>query len=152
MIVHYGKYPIVHISQGRPPVFTMADVKFVRGSEGYQELSDAVPVVEGIAIMEGCMPLACASRLCVRDTRVPFPFRQLGIDAVPLIDAQTAGVEHFPAPFHQMHATGGSILHAGILGQVNSFTVVQRPSLTEAMGCCERSNIYDVFDAQTGGL
>ena len=50
-----------------------------------------------------------------------------GVDAVPLIDASTAGV----------------------LAAVNSFTVVQRPMVTEMLGC-ERSNIYDIFDAATG--
>ena len=52
----------------------------------------------------------------------------LGMDAVPLIDASTAS----------------------ILGQVNAFTIVQRTQLTEMMGCCERSNIYDIFDASNG--
>ena len=48
------------------------------------------------------------------------------IDAVPLIDVHTAT----------------------ILGHSTGFTIVQRPSLTEAMfAACERSNIYDIYDA-----
>lgn len=59
----------------------------------------------------------------------PIGQRAVNIDAVPLIDAATAQ----------------------ILGQVNSFTIVQRPSFTEALcPSFERSNIYDVFDAASG--
>ena len=51
------------------------------------------------------------------------------VDAVPLIDATTASM----------------------LGGTNAFSIVQRPSLTEAFcPACERSNIYDVFDGTTG--
>ena len=59
---------------------------------------------------------------------VPLAEPMLGMDAVPRIDAQTAG----------------------ILSHVNSFTIVQRMQLTEMMGLCERSNIYDIYDASNG--
>ena len=48
------------------------------------------------------------------------------VDPVPLIDMQTAQV----------------------IGMANSFTIRQRPSVSEAFfAVCERSNIYDIFDA-----
>lgn len=51
------------------------------------------------------------------------------IDPVPLIDGGTAS----------------------LLGATNAFTIVQRPSLTEALcAACERSNIYDIYDFTTG--
>jgi len=69
--------------------------------------SDAVPVAQGVLIGQ----------------YTP------GVDAVPLIDANTANV----------------------LSSVNMLSVVQRPSLTEALfAACERSNIYDVYNGQTG--
>ena len=55
--------------------------------------------------------------------------REIEVDAVPLLDMQTATT----------------------LGRSGAFTIVQRPSLTEAFcPAFERSNIYDVYDGQTG--
>jgi len=57
------------------------------------------------------------------------PLSSSALDAVPLIDQTTAA----------------------LLSQVNAFSVVQRPSLSEALfAACERSNIYDVYDGQSG--
>ena len=70
--------------------------------------SSGVPIVQGVAVGE----------------------RQVAVDAMKLLDAQTAA----------------------ILGGVGAFTIVQRPSLTEACcaNVCERSNVYDVYDGLTG--
>jgi len=53
-----------------------------------------------------------------------------GIDPVPMLDAQTAGV----------------------LAAVNKFRVIQRVSLAEliSQGMCEVQNVYDIFDDATG--
>merc|ERR1740139_1539788 len=53
-----------------------------------------------------------------------------GIDAVPLLDGQSAG----------------------ILQAVNSFTIKQRVRWGEALtqGCIEQSNVYDIYDATNG--
>ena len=57
------------------------------------------------------------------------PLSSSAVDAVPLIDQTTAA----------------------LLSQVTAFSVVQRPSLSEALfAACERSNIYDVYDGQSG--
>jgi hypothetical protein len=70
-------------------------------------MSSAVPIVQGMIVGE----------------------RESEIDAVPLIDQQTASV----------------------LSRVSAFTIVQRPSITETL-CAplERSNIYDVYDGTSG--
>ena len=63
---------------------------------------------------------------------IPIVAGNLGIDAVPLIDAQTAG----------------------ILQAVDAFTVKQRVSLMEGItqGCIEVSNVYDVYDTKQGNV
>ena len=68
--------------------------------------SEAVPIVQGTLVGESSM----------------------NMDAVPLIDANTAAV----------------------LARAGAFTIYQRPSFTEALLGCERSNIYDIYDGATG--
>lgn len=60
----------------------------------------------------------------------PIAMPKIGQDAVPLIDQTTAG----------------------ILANVNNFSIKQRTSLLEGItgGCIEISNSYDVFDAANG--
>ena len=54
----------------------------------------------------------------------------IGVDAVPLIDAETAG----------------------ILATVTNYKITQRVRWAEAItqGCIEQSNVYDIFDADNG--
>ena len=61
---------------------------------------------------------------------IPIGAPELGIDAVPLLDAEAAGV----------------------LAAVNDFTIKQRVQWMEAItqGCVEQANVYDVFDAANG--
>ena len=59
---------------------------------------------------------------------IPIVAGNLGVDAVPLIDAQTVG----------------------ILQAVDAFTVKQRVSLME--GCIDVSNMYDVYDTKQGNI
>lgn len=88
------------------------------------ELAVAQPVVAAAQV-----PVDIQGAVVV--TGVPIGMPQFGIDAVPLLDAPTA----------QM------------LSVVNNFTIKQRVQWGEALtqGCCEQSNVYDVYDADRPG-
>lgn len=83
---------------------------------------DSVPIAQGVPLQ----PLGGQGY----PPRASYPpASPATVDPVPLIDNLTASV----------------------LSATNDFTIVQRPSFTEALcPACERSNIYDVYDGVTG--
>lgn len=89
-------------------------------------------VVEGYPAEMVTLPVAAVVGMELPTDPAMFITGALGnaVDAVPMIDAQTAG----------------------ILNSVNKFKVKQRLAIWEAIsqGCCEQQNVYDIFDADTG--